>query len=80
MDISLDISDLRVAMSRYDRLYGDEDAAFRMFDQRDLMDRAQLVYPDEEMAEESDSDDEDDEEDEEEVLHLHGADEMDDVC
>lgn len=78
MDISLDISDLRVAMSRYDRLYGEDEASFRVYEQRDFRGHNHMVYPDDQdLGEESDSEDED--EDEDEVLHLHDHDMENDV-
>ena len=71
----MEISDLRVAMSRYDRMYADDDASFRMIDHREYIERAG-EHPEAELNEESESDEEEDEEEEEEeeedeVLHMH---------
>jgi hypothetical protein len=75
MEIGVEITDLRVAMSRYDRMYGDDDASFRMVDHRDYaVERGE--HPEEELNEESSDEDEDEEEEEEEedevLHHIHG--------
>jgi hypothetical protein len=67
-------------VSRYDRMYGDDDASFRMIDHRDYVERPG-EHP-EELNEESESDEEDEEEEEEEedeVLHMHDHGEEEDM-
>ncbi len=67
MEISVEVSDLRVHMNRYDRFYAeDAEAAFHNMNRID-----RRVPPEREANQEYESDSEVDEEEEEERMHMH---------